>query len=93
MSEELSGSVVQVLNYRNELLQNFHALTRGDAAQFCAFNPQCLIIAGSLESPQIDGCQRRSFELFRSSLGLVTILTFDEFFGKVKDLVDLLADE
>ncbi|MBC8418173.1 MAG: DUF4263 domain-containing protein [Desulfobacteraceae bacterium] len=93
MSEELSGSIVQVLNYRNELLHNFHALTRGDAAQFCAFNPRCLIISGSFESPQLDACQRGSFELFRSSLGLVTVLTFDEIFGKVKDLVDLLADE
>lgn len=93
MSEELSGSVVQALNYRNELLQNFHTLVRGDVEQFCVFNPRCLVIAGNLETPSLNACQRKSFELFRSSLGPVTVVTFDEIFGKIKDLIDLLAED
>ena len=94
MSEELSGAVVQTLNYRDELLKNFHALTHAVAAtQFSAFNPQCLVVVGSLENEDMDVNKRRSFELFRSNLGAVTILTFDQIFGKVRDLVDLLSDE
>ena len=93
MSEDLSGSVVQVLNYRNDFLHNFYALSQGASTEFCAVNPQCLIIAGSLENSLLDPCQRKSFELFRSSLGPVKVLTFDEIFGKIKDLIDLLADD
>ena len=93
ISDELSGSVVQVLNYRYELLQNFHALVRGDMEQFSVFNPQCLIIAGNLETSSLNASQRKSFELFRSNLGPVTIVTFDEIFGKIKDLIDLLAED
>lgn len=93
MTEELSGSIVQVLNYRNALLQNFHALARGVTEQFCVFNPRCLVVVGSLETPSLDACQRRSFELFRSCLGPVTVVTFDEIFGKVRDLIDLLSED
>lgn len=94
MTKELSGAVVQILNYRDELLKNYHTLSGHDGAhQFFAFNPQCLIVAGNLEGEAPDLHQRRSFDLFRSNLGTLTILTFDELFGKVRDLVDLLSED
>lgn len=90
LTEEFSGAIVQVLNYRDELLKNYYSLCGQDQAlKFSAFNPQCLIIAGNLELENLNGIQRKSIELFRSSSNVVQIVTFDELFGKVKDLVDI----
>lgn len=94
MSEELTGAVVQVLNYRHELMVNYHSFahtTAGDTFQ--VFNPQCLVVAGSLEAADLSEVERRSFELFRSNLGPLKVITFDELFGKIQDLSDLLSDE
>lgn len=92
MSEELSGSIVQVLNYRDELCKNYYSLqSKSPDKQFSAHDPLCLVLAGNLarENPNLN--QRRSFELFRSSLGRVRVITYDELFGKIKDLVDIFA--
>lgn len=92
LSEELSGAIIQALNYRDELLKNYYSLcTQESSLQFSAFNPQCLVVAGNLNIENLDTVQRKSFELFRSNSNTVTIITFDELFGKVSDLIDLLA--
>lgn len=91
LTEELTGAIIQVLNYRDELLKNYHSLCRTDSLlQFTAFNPQCLIIAGNLDLENLNGIQKKSFELFRSTLNTVTVITFDELFGKVRDLIDIV---
>lgn len=92
MTEELSGAIVQVLNYRDELLKNYYSLSgQYQSLQFSAFNPQCLIIAGNLGLENPNAIQRKSLDLFRSVSNVVSIITFDELFGKVKDLVDLIS--
>lgn len=92
ISEDLSGAVVQTLSYRDELLKSYYNLTgRPDSIQFNAFDPQCLIIIGHLFLDNLSALERRSFELFRRSNTRVQILTYDELFAKVQDLVDLLA--
>lgn len=93
LTEELSGSVVQVLNYRDELLKNYYNLCgQEQSLKFAAFNPQCIIVAGNFELENLNGVQRKSFELFRSSSNIVSVITFDELFGKVRDLVDIITD-
>jgi hypothetical protein len=88
LTEELTGSVVQVLNYRDELLKNYYSLSGQESPiQFSAFNPRCLVVAGNLEN--LSAVQRKSFELFRSNSSAVVIVTFDELFAKVQDLIDL----
>jgi hypothetical protein len=57
--------------------------------QFNVFNPLCLIIAGNLSLELPNATQRKSLDLFRSSLGNVRLITFDELFEKVKDAIDL----
>jgi hypothetical protein len=92
MTEELSGAIVQILNYRDELCKNYYSLQfKSPDKQFSHYDPLCLVLAGSLarENPSLN--ERRSFELFRSSLSGVKIITYDELFGKIKDLVDIFA--
>ena len=91
VSHELSGSIVQVLNYRDELLKNFYNLKGQDPDNlFNAFNPKCIVLAGCFELLNLSQSERKSFELFRSNSNSVEIVTYDELFLKIKDIVDLV---
>lgn len=92
ITEELSGSVVQILNYRDELMKNYYSLCKEEGSlQFSAFNPQCLIIAGNLNHENLNSLQQKSLDLYRSNSNVVGIITYDELFGKVSDLVDIIG--
>ena len=86
-SSDLSGSVVQIADYRATLTREFGALTSGKY-DLSAFHPKCVVIIGN--SAQLDtDKKRRSFELFRSNLSNVEIVTFDEVFRKLEHLASL----
>ena len=87
-STEISGALVQVTSYRDTLIKNFHTLS--GVPTFQAFNPTALILAGDYESLGTED-ERRSFELFRSGLVGVAIVTYDELFKRVRNLLDTLA--
>ncbi|PWM32585.1 MAG: hypothetical protein DBX94_05845 [Coriobacteriia bacterium] len=90
MSDELSGGIAQVLSYRQTLLNEFNQFCAETRGGFEAFSPQCVVIIGStgeLDDPIKVG----SFENFRSCLSGVTVLTYDELLGKVRDLIGILA--
>lgn len=89
-SSELSGSITQILNYKYELQKNYRDLVRQDNGVFQIFNPQCMVVVGTLLDGNLNGEQRKSFELFRSNSKQVEIVTFDELFRKVQILTDLL---
>ena len=90
-SAELSGSVMQAFGYRDALLKNYYALANDpDSPRFRVFNPGVLVIIGNLERERPDERQRRSFDLFRYGLHGVVVVTFDELFAKVRDLVALI---
>ncbi len=90
ISENLTGAVVQCLNYRDQSLKNYYQLTGESGGAFSAFNPMCLIIAGNVASECDDFNKKRSLELFRSTLQPV-VLGYDELFAKVENLVDILG--
>ena len=90
ISSELSGSVIQVTNYKNSLLQNYVALVNSEDSVFETFNPRCIVIIGNLHRELVEKKQRKSLELFRMGLKDVQIITYDELFGKVEFLVNLL---
>jgi hypothetical protein len=92
ISEELTGAIVQVLNYRLEIQRNYYNLM-GNSPDVVieSFEPQCLVIAGDLEAEQLAAIQLRSLQMFRAVLGPVRVMTFDEVFGKLKDLIDMLG--
>jgi hypothetical protein len=90
ISNEISGAIIQVANYRDSLTKEYYALVGKSKHNFEAFNPPCMVIAGNIEEELIDSDKRKSFELFRNGLKNVEIISFDELFTKVKLLIDLL---
>jgi hypothetical protein len=90
LSEELSGAINQVLDQRQNLLNEFHSLRSkgGKDAWFEAYSSKCLIIAGTLKDLPSKG--QRSFELMRNSIHGVEIITFDEVLKKIEVFVSML---
>ena len=80
---------MQVSNSKDALLKNCHALKADSATKFEAFNPPCVVIAGNTKE-LTDILRLKSFELFRNGLKDVSIITFDELFAKIKNIVNLL---
>jgi hypothetical protein len=89
-SNELSGAISQVLNYKLSLTTERLALSRGYESALDVFNPHCLVVAGHTRKLQ-DEDKIRSFELLRASLKDVIVVTYDELFEKLGSLVDMLA--
>jgi antiviral defense system Shedu protein SduA len=90
VSEELSGATLQVLSYKNDLLQNYYALTQGQGNLFDAFDPGCAVIIGNASKELLKQEQRRSFELFRGQFPGLHIISFDELFLKTEKLIQVL---
>ena len=90
ISPELSGTVVQVANYKRSLEHEFFLLERRNEFEIKSFEPPCVIIAGNYESELDSPVKKKTFELFRSRLQGIEVITYDELFGKVCLLVDLL---
>lgn len=90
-SAELSGSLVQISDYKNTLMQNLSSLTKDLKKDLTAFNPRCLIIAGNGEKELDNEVKRRSFELYRSSHQNIEIITYDELFRKIEVLATLFS--
>ncbi len=88
-SAELAGSIVQVLDYRRELARNIKEKTEGTQHEINIFNPRCLVIVGNSEEELNDDIMRKSFELYRTSLRDVEIVTYDELFKKADTLATL----
>lgn len=80
ISKDLSGSINQLLHYKDKCQKDFYYLNnRKD--KFEAFNPKCLLIAGTLAS--LDDEEKKAFELFRNELRTLQVITFDELFEKI----------
>ena len=92
ISNEVSGAIVQVLSYRQSLMTNYLSLRDGEDEQmtFEAFEPAAIVIAGNSARELSIRAKRRSFELFRSQLRHVQLITYDELFAKIAALVRLL---
>jgi len=88
-SNDLSGSVVQVLDYRRELSKNIQTITSGTDHVIDIFNPRCVVIAGNASKELDSELKRKSFELFRTNLRDVEIVTYDELFRKAETLATL----
>ena len=80
MSDDLIGGVVQVLDYKNTLISNSHTLITPEHLN--SFNPQCVLIIGRTKNLNPD--QIKSFELYRSELKDVTVITYDELINRVE---------
>jgi hypothetical protein len=84
-SHELSGAVTQALNYRLSLLNDLYVL-QAHSPNLRVHFPSIFVLIGDAEREDMSEAQRRSFELFRSSLKDVMIQTYDELFAGVANL-------
>ncbi|MFG6094719.1 Shedu immune nuclease family protein [Leptothoe sp. ISB3NOV94-8A] len=93
ISPELSGVVGQMLAYRDRLLKSFvhlsHDHRRETDEEINAFNPTCLILGGNISLELTSPEKRDAFELFRSELKNISIISFDELFRKAENLLNL----
>lgn len=80
ISKDVSGSIIQVQDQKNELLKNFHSKLGGSGLQIS--NSSCVVIAGDLK--KLNQKQKNSFDLFRMSNKEVIIITFDELLKKIE---------
>ncbi|GGV04301.1 hypothetical protein GCM10010211_84380 [Streptomyces albospinus] len=90
-SRELAGSTVQALEYRHGLITNLPALAF-ETPGLRATQPMGVVIIGDLEKEEMGEDGRRSFELYRSSFRDLKIMTYDELFGGIQMLVNILRD-
>lgn len=91
LSQQLTGAIAQVLRYRQILAQNLNAVKGNN--KISTADAKCLVIAGSSEQLK---CEQKAeqmkdcFELQRERIRDVVVLTFDELFGRVSQLIQLL---
>jgi hypothetical protein len=72
-------------------MHDIHALTQGESSPVSGSDPRCVIIVGCAARELTDDARKRSFERFRDRLVGVTVVTFDEIFGRIRGLVELFA--
>jgi len=74
LGKELTGGLVQLLDQRDSLQKEFFTLAKG--GEFKSFNPKGLLVIGRIKD--LSKQQLKSFELFRSNLRDIEIITYDE---------------
>ena len=89
-SHELTGAVNQVLNYRDKLTKEYYSLSCQGSTPFEVMSPKCVVIIGKLSSMDLN--QIAAFENFRNCLSNILILTFDELYQRIIDLITILSE-
>lgn len=86
----LNGAVTQALSYREELMRQYHVL-RSTESGLEAVDPACIILIGDAEDRLTSRAKRESFELYRRNLRNVHVVTFDEMFIRLNQLLEALS--
>lgn len=84
-SGELSGAIAQVLEQRRTFLDNPQLHKEISPAGIC-----CVVVAGNIGRQLRDKTKKENFDMQRQSLHGVTVLSYDELFRKVEDLIGLI---
>jgi hypothetical protein len=92
-SEELSGAINQVVNYRYSLVTDFLSIRREHEGVLDVFSPQCLVIAGHAGRELTGIDQRKTFEMLRHNTKDVLVITYDELFAKTRLLIETLEGD
>jgi hypothetical protein len=88
LNKELSGAISQVLDQKDTYLKKFESIRSNEIT---AFNPKCLVIIGKISDLNED--QAKSFELLRTALKDVEIITFDELYERIKAILGIFSHE
>ena len=87
---DLAGGVQQIAHARETFVRNYYTLLANDPSLGVShITPRALLIIGMLPGPGAPE-ELRNFELFRSSLRDVEVVTFDELIAKAKALLQML---
>lgn len=89
MDKELSGAIGQVLDQKETYCKKFDSL-RGEN-DISSFNPKCIVIIGRISDVREE--QSKAFELMRSSLKDVEIITFDELYARIKSILSIFKND
>jgi len=84
MNAELSGGITQAINQRQTAIENF-----GKDLQ--VRNSKCILLIGMAQI--LKPAEKKSFDLFRNSNKDVEIITFDELFKRIENLLNLLRKD
>jgi len=87
IATKLTGGINEVLNQRNTFIQKKDSLEESTKKHS---NFKCVFIGGNISS--LSEGQRKSFELYRSSLQNVDVITYDELFERIKSILELFKD-
>ncbi len=90
-TKDLTGSINQVLNQRDNFQKEFYAHKIKSKGGFETFNSKCVVLIGSTKD--LSDEQKYSFELFRSNSRDVEIITFDELQTKIESLQTLMTTD
>lgn len=89
-STELSGGITQLNDYLERLRESISGALRDHISIGSTFNPKRILIIGDYS--QLDTVEKvSSFESFRQSINGVEVITFDEFFEKVRSILDVFG--
>ena len=89
-SHELTGAINQVLNYRDNLTKEYYTLCHQMPDHFEVLSPKCVVIIGKISS--MNQKEISAFENFRNSLNNVVVITFDELYNRIDELIDLFTE-
>ncbi|TSD05358.1 MAG: hypothetical protein Greene07147_679 [Parcubacteria group bacterium Greene0714_7] len=90
LGKELTGGLVQLLDQKDTLQKDFFTLKK-EGAQFQSFNPKGLLLIGLLK--KLTKQQLKSFELFRSNLKDIEIMTYDELLQRTDLILQQFVDD
>ncbi len=91
LSQAVTAAVAQVLTYRRTLMEQYRQL-RGDEETWAAFSPKCLVLTGSIKQEKMNSHMRQSFELQRSQLRDVDVVTYDELSVQIDAVLELVSE-
>lgn len=95
-SSELSGSVTQLLSYKDDLQKEYYervgTTRRAGGEHFEVFNPRCVLLVGNLsEQTSNDGEKARCLDLARNDFRSVELVTYDELLLRLDLLLSVLT--
>jgi len=91
LSNDMSGAVNQILNYKEHLTKEFYTIRHKSNSPFEVLNPMCCVIIGRIDKLKSD--QIKTFENYRNSLSNVIVITFDELRTRVSDMLQLFSTD
>jgi antiviral defense system Shedu protein SduA len=90
-SWEVGAAISQVLHYQNSLTRDIVRLRQGVDNHLESDAFRCLVIAGNVGEELNTNAKKRSFTRLRENLHGVSVIGFDELFGRAEKMLEILT--